>query len=444
MSLWSDNAVGELVHHLRELVRIDTSNPPGGESEAAHYIRQVFEREGIGCDVLEAIPGRGNIVARIRGTGLRPPLLLMGHLDVVPVVDTHWSVNPFAAEIRDGQVWGRGTLDCKNTVALWMMAMILLQRSGLKPNRDLIFLATADEENDHLYGMAWMVKNHYDLIDAEAALNEGGGFSLSLMGKTFVTYQNAEKGNIWLRITAYGKSGHASIPSGDNPLILLADLISRLVRHPFALLLTRSVRHMLLAMAKSYMPHYLPVDPLGLLLRPRLLKPLLSLLSRLNPHLADKLHAMMHNTLTPTIFLAGHKTNVRPDKAYCEIDFRLLPCCDLEATIQQVSALIGGDFEIEVLGARAASESAIQHPLVDAMRRSLAHHQPNAELVPFLLPGITDACFLRPKGMNVYGFTPLLPQDDPSLIHGNDERVSLDSLQFGLKVTLETICDYIF
>jgi acetylornithine deacetylase/succinyl-diaminopimelate desuccinylase-like protein len=195
--VYKNEAIAELTTHLRELIKIDTTNQPGNEIAAARYIAQVFEREGIASTIIEPAPDRGNIIARLKGDGSKPPLLLMGHLDVVAAESVKWEHPPFAAEIDNGCIWGRGSLDCKNTVALWMMVLILLKRSGVRSKRDVIFLATADEEADQRHGMEWLVDHRYDLIEAEAALSEGGGFGISFMDKVFYNYQSAEKGIVW-------------------------------------------------------------------------------------------------------------------------------------------------------------------------------------------------------------------------------------------------------
>ena len=245
------NLQSEMITHLRNLIRIDTSNPPGNETPAAEYIARTFAAENIGSTILESTPGRGNIIARIKGDGSRRPLLLMSHLDVVGVEAEKWKYAPFSAEIAEGSVWGRGALDCKNTVALWMMVMLVLKRSKLKPKRDVIFMAAADEETGGSHGAEWLTNNHFDLIEAEAALNEGGGFGLNFLGKTFYTFQSAEKGNVWVRLSAIGTPGHASIPRMDNPTLRVARIVSKLARRRFPLTPTKTVREMIDIMAAT-------------------------------------------------------------------------------------------------------------------------------------------------------------------------------------------------
>ena len=379
-------------------------------------------------------------MARLKGDGSLAPLLLMSHLDVVPVEEDKWTHPPFAAEIHDQVLWGRGSLDCKNSAALWMTIMVLIKRAGLIPKRDVIFLATADEEAGHKDGMEWMVANHWDLIEAEAALNEGGGFGLSMMNRTFYTCQNAEKGNIWLRVLAHGTPGHGSTPRSDNPTVKIAALIDRLVSRKFPFKVTHTVRQMVRTMARTQRP---PIRWLFQLL----LNPLLfdTLISKALPNETEAagFRAMLRNTLCPTVLKAGYKTNVIPSEACCEIDFRLLPGFTVEACLEDLKHLIGDGFEVEVFDARPPSESPVDHPLARAAARAIADYDPDAHLVPLLLPGVTDACFLRPRGVSVYGFTPVLPMDDMDLTHGHDERISLASLDFSLRIGLDVVLDYI-
>jgi acetylornithine deacetylase/succinyl-diaminopimelate desuccinylase-like protein len=364
----------------------------------------------------------------------------MGHLDVVAAESEKWEHPPFAADIENGYIWGRGSLDCKNTVALWMMVMILLQRSGVHPKRDVIFLATADEEADHRHGIEWIVNNRFELIDAETALSEGGGFGITFMGKTFYTYQNAEKGTVWLRLTSKGTAGHASVPRQDNPTKTIAEIVHRLSQMSFPIRVTSPVRKMIDAMAATQK------FPAGFLTR-QLMNPLLSdlLLSRAvkDQSIAAGLHAMLHNTLCPTVLQAGSKVNVIPSEASCEIDMRILPGYDIDACIRSIRGIIGSGVDLQVIDARPPSESPCEHPLAFSIRKIVGKYQPDAVLIPFLLTGLSDACFLRPKGVVVYGFTPLLVQDDIGLAHGHNERISIESLEFGLKVGLEVVLDHI-
>jgi len=430
----------EIIRHLKNLIRINTTNPPGNEIEAARYVAEVFGKEGINYNILESEPGRASIIARHKGNGTKRPLLLMSHLDVVGVEADKWERDPFSADEIDGVIWGRGAVDCKNSVALWMAVMIALKRGAVSTRRDVIFLAAADEETGGSKGCEWLVKNHYDLLDAEAALNEGGGFGINFMGRTFYTYQSAEKGNIWLRVTARGVPGHASMPREDNPVKRLVGITNKFTHKKYPLKVTPSVRKMIETMASSQNA------VLGTVIK-QLMNPVLSdMLIKLaikDPGTAAGFKAMLHNTVCPTVFHAGHKTNVIPSEAVAEFDFRVLPSYDAEEFYARAVKEIGPGFEIEALDKKEGTESPIDHELAHLIRKSMGKHKPDATVVPFLIPGVTDGVFFRPRGMVVYGFTPVLPVDDISLAHGHDERISVESLHFSLNLGLELVLDFV-
>ncbi|MDE3090281.1 MAG: M20/M25/M40 family metallo-hydrolase, partial [Chloroflexota bacterium] len=220
----------EATRYLQDLIRIDTTNPPGNETKAAEYLAAVFKREGIEPTILESAPGRGNLVARLKGDGRAAPLLLMVHIDVVPAEADQWTHPPFGGDIADGYLWGRGTLDTKELAAMELMAMLLLKRdTARKPlARDIIFMANADEEAGGRLGAGWMVKEHPDLIRAEYAINAGGGFGLDILGQRFFTCQVAEKGTARFAMRTRGRPGHGSQPHRDNSVLKLADAIQRI------------------------------------------------------------------------------------------------------------------------------------------------------------------------------------------------------------------------
>ncbi len=433
-------AQGELVDHLRNLIRIDTTNPPGGETEAARYISDVLGQEGIETTILEPSPGRGNLIARLQGDGSRRPLLLMSHLDVVAADSKQWQHHPFKAEIHNGYVWGRGSVDCKNTVALWMMILLMLKRAHVVPKRDLIFLATADEEAGHRHGMEWLVNNTYERIDAAAGLNEGGGFGFEFANHQFFTVQSAEKGNIWLDITAKGTPGHASIPRRDNPVGRIAALVRRLACKRYPVRLTPSVTGMLAHLAATRPPFQEKL--FKMLLKPWSARALINLAVK-DRFLADGLAAMLSNTISPTVLKAGSKVNVIPEEASCKIDHRILPGYELNTAIADLKRWIGPEFEIEIMDARPATESRLDHELMDSIKKVLQQQRPDAQMIPLLLTGSTDASFLRTRGMVVYGFSPMLQMNEVNLAHANDERISLESLAFSLEVGLAVVLNYV-
>ncbi len=429
----------EMVELFSDLIRIDTTNPPGNEIEASKYIAGLFDQEKIPYQILEPNPGRASIIGRLKGDGSKKPLLLMSHLDVVGAEADKWQHPPFSALVDESHLWGRGTLDCKNTVVLWLMILFALKRSNFPLKRDLIFLGAADEETGGSQGAKWIVQNHFDLVDAEAALNEGGGFGIDFAGKTFMTYQTAEKGNIWLRITKQGKPGHASIPTINNPVTHIADLICQLQNQKQSFLVTDTVREMITTLSRTQ------PFPVNVLMR-QILNPVLSNLvinsGIKNETTADGMRAMVRNTLCPTVLSGGNKVNVIPSEVSTEMDLRVLPGINQDAVLNNIKSIIGREYNVEVTDFVYATESRLDHPLADSIKKSVGLHYPEAPVVPFLSPGSTDGGFFRSKGVVVYGFTPVLPRDDISLAHAHNERISLETIKYSLKVGLDTICDF--
>jgi acetylornithine deacetylase/succinyl-diaminopimelate desuccinylase-like protein len=258
-------------------------------------------------------------------------------------------------------------------------------------------------------------------------------------GNLYFTCQNAEKGNIWLKITGRGTPGHAAVPSADNVVGKLAELVCRLQSIRFPLRPTSAVQEMVHIMSGD-MPF--PADFLFRLLTTPFLSSLLLRFAVRDESVRRNLFSMLRNTLTPTVIRSGSKTNVIPSEGTCEVDFRLLPGYSLDQCLEDLTKKIGSGFDIKVIDARLPSESSFDHDLVSSIRRALKEQRPDASLVPFLLPGVTDACFLRPRGISVYGFTPLGQEDDIALAHGHDERVSESSMTFGLRTVLDVVQDY--
>ena len=430
----------EMVAHFSHLIQINSVNPPGNEIDVARYIASVFDQEGISYEIIEPEPTRASIIARIKGNGTERPLLLMSHLDVVAVENDKWDMPPFSGTIKDDVLWGRGALDCKNTVSLWMMVMVAVKRSGWVPKRDLIFLGAADEETGGRWGAKWIAENRYDLVDAEAALNEGGGFGLELDRRIFYTYQTGEKGNLWLRITKNGTPGHASIPNGENPVSELVACIERLQKQKLPFRLTPSVQQMIATLCKSS-PFFKSIG-LRLMIQP-LFSDLILRKGIKNHSIASSFRAMLRNTVSPTVLQAGQKVNVIPSEAQAEVDFRILPGFNMEHVLQQIKQTIGPGFQVDVTDLVWPSESPPHHPLARCISAAVQDQYPAAQVVPLLLPGSTDGGFFRAKGMVVYGFSPILPTEDTSLAHSHNERIGLDSVRFSLEVGLKTVIDFI-
>ncbi len=429
-----------LLTALTKLVRIDTSNPPGNETAAAQYIKHAFQSEGISCKVLGPEPKRCSVLARLKG-GDDPPLLLLSHLDVVPAKPEEWQCNPFSATEADGRIWGRGTMDCKNVTALWMALMIELKRENIPLKSDIIFAATADEEMGGEKGIEWLLKNHPNELNAGFCLNEGGGWPLQIKNKEYHLLNTAEKAICWLKLTTHGTSGHASVPIPDNPILHLADPVKKIGDTTLPLHLTPTAGAFLDGIAQT---QGFPFSYLIKLIGSR--KHSETVLPRLiaDEHEAATVRAMLRNTATPTKLDAGYKSNVIPSTATAEIDGRILPGQTPENFIQEIREVVGNEVEIELIRSGTPTETSPNTSMSTIIRNSLKMFREDTEVVPFLLPGATDARHLRSLGMSVYGFFPMLPGEDTHLAHGVDENISLETLDFALQVMWKVLDGYCF
>ncbi len=416
---------------LKNLVAIDTTNPPGNESEAVTYLASIFESEGIEYETAEPAPGRGSIVARIRGNGSARPLMLLGHLDVVTAQAEDWTHHPFSATESDGAIWGRGTIDMKGLLATWLTLMFKYKREQRVFPRDIVFAATADEEAGGHLGLAWLAKNRPDLVDCEWALNEGGGNSFTLGGKTFVTYQSGEKAGCPVKLVTRGTAGHASIPTPDNPVHKLAAALTALQRAALPEHMTDTVRAFLSEVSEGLGGSQ--GTAISMAVRMGQVSKAIELAVR-DPFLQAGLQAMLRNTAVPTMLSASTKLNVIPGEAFAELDCRILPGQSRESLLRELEGALPGDVELVNERCGQPSESPPDSPLSTIIRDAVKVHLPEACVVPFLSPGATDARYLRPRGTLVYGFAPMLPGEKVNLAHGVDERISLRSLGFGLRV----------
>jgi acetylornithine deacetylase/succinyl-diaminopimelate desuccinylase-like protein len=431
---------GEATHYLQDLIRIDTTNPPGNETKAAEYLAGVLKREGIEPTILESVPGRGNLVARLKGDGRAAPLLLMVHLDVVPAEADKWTHPPFGGEIANGFLWGRGTLDTKELAAMELMVLLLLKRANVPLGRDVIFMANADEETGGRMGAGWMVKEHPDLIRAEYAVNEGGGFAIDLLGQRFFTCQVAEKGTARFVMRTRGRPGHGSQPHRDNSVLKLADAVQKIGSTDFPHHATQTVKLFLEAVAANLGK---PYDRELLALLDAAKYPVTLQHLPLDDGMRTMFYAMLHNTVTPTMLSAGSKVNVIPSFAEAKCDARLLPGQTSQGLLRELRAVIGNDVEVEFLDDTPALESDWKSPLYDTITRVVARHAPKAPLLPYLVVGATDARHVRKLGTKVYGFSPMLaPTSELDRVHGHDERISLDNLEFGTRVLHELVSEF--
>jgi acetylornithine deacetylase/succinyl-diaminopimelate desuccinylase-like protein len=429
----------EVTRHLQRLIQVDTTNPPGNETPAAEYLVALGQDVGLDGTVLESAPGRGNAILRLRAK--RPvakPLLLMGHLDVVGVERDKWSRDPFSGDLAEGFVWGRGALDMKSQVAAEFTVILELKRQGIDLDRDIIFAAFADEEvstGDH--GAVWMWQQHRELIDAEYAINEGGGWISRVGPKRFYLCQIGEKGASRLRITARGPAGHASVPLPDTALARLGIALSRLHQWQAPIIVTPVIRRLLETMGEAFGERGVAA------VRNALTEPTWGSIMGLplDDDTKHDLRAMLANTAVPTIVRGGNQINVIPSEVSVDIDGRILPGVDPEAFRAEVQGVIGEVADVSLLSREEGISADPESPFFDAIAETMMVLDPGCGVAPYLNPGGTDARSLL--DIKVYGFFPYSAAGRQSLyiplIHGHDERIAVNDLAFGTRFLYELI-----
>jgi len=451
----------ELVGLLRDLIRIPSINPadpPGAELEVAEHLARVLRAEGLEPEVVEPVPGRGTVHVRLRGDGTGgDPFLLLSHLDVVPVVPHGWTHAPFAADIADGYVWGRGAVDMKSMVAMEAVVVILLARralaAGLDPasdpipglRRDVLFTCSADEEAGGTDGAKWLVEHRPDMLRAAGAVNEAGGVSVDLAGRRFYPIMTAEKGRETYRISVHGTWGHGSMPRDDNAAVLAAEAIIRLAS-PGEPRMTGPMRALLDGVEAILPPEAAALARAISDEDPRRAD---AAVSRLCDEMyARALRALLRDTISPGVVHAGIKYNIIPGEAVIEIDCRTLPGTTEGDMREEVLARLGDlaprcDVE-HVIGAPPVewpASGALYELLCDTIRA----HDPDGVPVPVLAPFATDAKWTVLLGTPTYGFSPLRNEPGERFLerfHGQDERVGLDALRWGLPVLYDVVCGF--
>ena len=419
------SAQDEVVDLLVDLIRIDTSNPTNPERPAAEWVAEKLDEVGVESQIIEAAPGRASTIARIEGAdSSRPPLLIHGHLDVVPADASEWSVDPFAGEVRDDYVWGRGAIDMKDMDAMTLALVREWRRTGRKPPRDIVLAFVSDEEAGGRQGAHYLVDNHADLFaDCTEAISEVGGFSVSLSDEARVyLIQTAEKGIHWLRLLASAPPGHGSMRHDQNAVTNLARAVSRIGDHEWPIVVTDTVRATVEGLAKLTGRDIDPTEPDSWL-------PMLGGAARM-------IGATIRNTTNPTMLEAGYKVNVIPGRAEASIDARFVPGQE-EQMLATLDELMGPGITRETIVSDIAVETGFEGALVDAMSAALRAEDSGAHTLPFLMSGGTDAKSFSTLGTACFGFSPLrMPADLDfmSLFHGIDERVPIEGLKFGVRV----------
>jgi len=436
-------AIGdEAVQWLRGMVRFDTTNPPGNELPLAEYVAEVLATEGVPAEVYESAPGRGNLVARVKGDGSARPLLLLSHLDVVPAEPARWTYPPFAGELASGFVWGRGAIDCKLATAAGLQVMLTAKRLGLPLTRDLVLVAAADEEVGGTHGVGWLASEHPEALDAEFGLNEGGGFALLVDGRPVYTCQVAEKGSAPLDIVASGQPGHSSVPHGDNAVVHLSEAVQAVGRRKMPHRVTDTVRAFFEAAAAAQRDRTV-AEALRGVLNPETCD---EALARLPVDGATRLmfDAMVRNTCAPTMLSAGTKRNVIPSEAAAQLSGRPLPGADADGFTQEVREITGDSVHLEMTQPfKSGTEFPWETPLFHAIRSAVGDLDPGATVAPYMQTGGTDARFLTDRDIQIYGFLPMRYEpglDFFGLCHGHDERVSVENVRFAVQVMFDVVC----
>jgi acetylornithine deacetylase/succinyl-diaminopimelate desuccinylase-like protein len=417
-------AKAETTKFLQDLVRLDTSNPPGNEIKAAEYIKRVLAAEGIEAEIFESAPGRASLVARLKGNGSKQPLLLLGHLDVVGVERDKWTVEPFAAEIKDGYLYGRGAEDDKAMDAANLEVFLQLHRLKVPLDRDVILLAEAGEEGTSQFGIDFLVAKHWDKIAAEYALNEGGDFSLGADGKMrYAGVSPTEKIPRGLKLTARGTSGHGSMPRLDDPITHLGAAVGKIGMWQPPMRLNATTRAFFPRLAKISSPDeawfFTHLDD-----------------PKAQAHFREKeilYNSMLRTSIAPTIIKGGFRENVIPADAEATLDVRALPDEDMPQLIATLTKLVN-DPAVEItplVGGQnrpASPPSSIDNEMFHALERAQQKVWPGAATLPVMQTGATDSAQLRAKGVQAYGIGVPLGEAERKRVHGNDERVSVEHL----------------
>jgi acetylornithine deacetylase/succinyl-diaminopimelate desuccinylase-like protein len=434
-----NKAKPEALDYFRTYLRFDTTNPPSNTAAAMAYLKSILDKEGIATETFESKPGMVTLVARIPGPAGVKPMLLMSHGDVVPAVGANWTHKPFGADVTDGYVWARGAIDNKAHGIMALMTMLAVKRNHVELRRGVEMMVNPDEEAGGENGARWMVKNHWDAIDPAFAFNEGGTGApdwLGLEGVTFIVAVSEKRVN-WLHISVRGKGGHGSVPKPDNPNLILINALHRLLEKQPPIRITTIFADAMKSIA--------PLEPspasfqLAHLDQPGVAQAAIA--GVLSPH---EIQALMRDTISLTMLNAGVKVNVVPTVAEAGLDCRLLPGTDAGAFMRRLRDLLGpGDFTIDYLQRPdEAPPSPASGEAWDAINRVVASDFKDSRVVPWMTTGGTDSRFIRDKGVPAYGFIPvILGEGEMSRFHGDDERLSVENLNRGIKATYDLTID---
>jgi acetylornithine deacetylase/succinyl-diaminopimelate desuccinylase-like protein len=421
---------------LQNLIRFDTTNPPGNERPCTEYINTLLTGNGFDTTLVAKTPGRPNLIARLKGEGKAPPLLLYGHMDVVTTHGQQWTYPPFEGRLVDGYIWGRGALDMKHGLAMYLAALLQARAEKISLPGDVIFCAVTDEEDGGAFGSDYLVSEHASLFqDVKYALSEFGGFNMTMGGKCIYPIMVAEKQCCWMKITFHGRGGHGSMPVHQQAMAKLARTLRLLDRKHLSYHLTPPARLMMTSIANAM------GGVAGLAIRAltsRLLaESVLSLLGERGNIFAP----LLHHTISPTILQASDKVNVIPSEVSLALDGRLLPGFSPEDMKKEVHSLLGNDFDLEIID-YSPGPSAPDMGLFDTLKEVLKGLDSTGFIVPYMMSGVSDARFFSRLGIQTYGFTPLqLPEDFSFIetIHAANERVPVKAMEFGVRAVLQAL-----
>ena len=413
---------------LQNLIRFDTTNPPGNEAECLVYINSLLTNAGFETTILARTPNRTNLITRLKGQGNAPPFMLYGHVDVVTTAGQVWTHPPFEAKLVDGCVWGRGALDMKGAIAMMLSAFLRAKAEGLSPAGDIVLAILSDEEAGGDYGAKFLVENHSQLFKGiRYAIGEFGGARIHLRGKKLYPIMVAEKQICWMKATVRGPGGHGSFPMRGGAMARLARLIQHLEQRRLPVHITPVARQMIESMASAFL------FPTSLILRQLLNPTLTDTLLKLLGTTAKGLEPMLHNTVNATIVRGGEKVNVIPSEIVLELDGRLLPGFRPDDMMAELRRIVGEDVELELVR-HDPGPAEPDMGLFEMLAGILREADPGAHPFPTLLPGVTDGRHFSKLGIQTYGFTPMNASEGLDLLqlaHAANERIPVESLDFG-------------
>lgn len=427
-------AGNDALRRLSEYIEVDTTNPPGNETRGVAFFSAILEKEGIAFETAESAPGRGNLWAQLEG-GDAPALVLLHHMDVVPATADKWDTDPLTAVEKDGYLYGRGTLDTKALGIMHLEAFLALKRSGKPLARDVVFMATADEEAGGLYGAGWLVQERPELFEGVGFLINEGAIGTRAGDRISFGIEVAQKVPVWLRLIAQDNPGHGSMPRTTSAPGRLIAALDRIQRAPFEPRVLPAVRNMFASLSTTAEPEWQEAfrDVEEAILEPDFL----ARIQAAKPHL----HALLRNTCSLTMLSASNKINVVPPEASAELDCRVLPDQDIDAFIAAIRERVADDaIRVEKILAFSAAASSSDTELFRLLAKVSREHYPGANVVPNVAGGFTDSHFFRDLGITSYGYSPaVVPEEDFTRVHGNNERIGVETFEEGVRMMTEIV-----